>query len=104
MGSEIVGIQAVTSILDRAIEKGHTKNTTPIVLHTDSDEFAVELESSLRRLHPRGVYLLVAGKGSKLLRNVPKAIQVKDPSEETVGAALKQIEQNVTKKEESNGN
>lgn len=91
VGSEIVGIQAVTSLVDTAIDKSHTATLTPIVLTTDDEKLALDLESSLRRLNPRGVALVVAGKGTKNLRAVPGVISVKEPNEETVGQAIKQI-------------
>jgi hypothetical protein len=91
VGAEIVGIQAVTSIVDKAIEKGHTKIATPIVLSTDDDKLALDLETSLRRLKPRGVFLVVAGKGTKSLRAAPGLIHIKEVTEEAVGKALQQI-------------
>jgi hypothetical protein len=91
VGAEIVGIQAVTSIVDNAIEKSHTKIATPIVLTTDDEKLALDLETSLRRLKPRGVFLVVAGKGTKTLRAVPGVISIKEPSEESVEKALEQI-------------
>jgi len=91
VGAEIVGIQAVTSIVDTAIEKGHTKIATPIVLATDDEKLALDLETSLRRLKPRGVFLVVAGKGTKNLRAVPGVVSLKEPNEETVEKALEQI-------------
>lgn len=91
VGSEIVGIQAVTSIVDIAIERSHTAKATPIVLATDDEALALDLESSLRRLNPRGVFLVVAGKGTKNLRAVPGVISIKEPTEESVGQAIKSI-------------
>ena len=100
MGAEIVGIQAVTSIVDAAIARGHTSIATPIVLATDDEKLALDLESSLRRLRPRGVYLVVAGKGTKNLRAVPGVVSIKEPSEETVGKALQQISASAKKQGE----
>ncbi|CAK9253109.1 unnamed protein product [Sphagnum jensenii] len=91
VGAEIVGIQAVTSIVDKAIERSHAKIATPIVLATDDEALAIDLETSLRRLKPRGVFLVVAGKGTKNLRAVPGVISVKEPTEETMKQALNQI-------------
>lgn len=97
MGSEIVGIQAVTSLVDIAIAKEHTAKVTPIILATDDESLALNLESSLRRLNPRGVFLVVAGKGTKSLRAVPGVIAIKEPNEESVEQALKQISGQVKK-------
>lgn len=101
VGSEIVGIQAVTSLVDTAIKKEHTSRVTPIILSTQSETLASELEISLRRLNPRGVFLVAAGKSSKLLRAMPGVIAVKEPTEEAVGEALKKIS-SATKIEKSN--
>jgi hypothetical protein len=92
MGAEIVGIQAVTSIIDKAIDSNHGKLITPILLTTDSEKLALDLETSLRRLNPRGVFLVVAGKGTKALRAVPRVLAVKDPSPEAVEQTLKTID------------
>lgn len=92
MGAEIVGIQAVTSILDKAIGANHNRLITPILLTTDSEKLALDLELSLRKLNPRGVYLVVAGKGTKALKAVPKVLLVKDPSPEAVEQTLKAID------------
>lgn len=91
VGSEIVGIQAVTSLVDKAIQKEHTAKVTPIVLSTDDEKLALDLESSLRRLNPRGVFLVVSGKGTKALSAVPNVVRIKEPTEENVEQALKQI-------------
>lgn len=97
VGAEIVGIQAVTSVVDTALAKEHTAKVTPIVLATDDEMLALDLESSLRRLNPRGVFLVVAGKGTKNLRAVPGVVSIKDPTEENVGKALKELSSNVKK-------
>lgn len=97
VGSEIAGIQAVTSIVDSAIKKSHTAKVTPILLATDDEALAIDLESSLRRLNPRGVFLVVAGKGTKNLRAVPGVVSIKDPTEENVGKALKELSNSIKK-------
>lgn len=97
VGAEIAGIQSVTSIVDAAIKRGHTAKVTPIVLATDDETLAIDLESSLRRLNPRGVFLVVAGKGTKNLRAVPGVVSIKDPTEENVGKALKELSNSIKK-------
>lgn len=91
VGPEIVGIQAINSLLNTAIDKEHAAKVTPIILSTDNDELALYLEKSLDRLHPRGVFLVVAGKGSKTLRATKGALLVKDPTPESVEQTLKTI-------------
>lgn len=101
VGSEIVGIQAVTSLVDKAIETNHAKKVTPIVLTADNEKLALDLENDLRKLKTRGVYLVVAGKGTKTLRAVQGVISVKEPNETNVENALNQI--GGSAKEKTNG-
>lgn len=96
MGAEIVGIQAITSLVTAAIEKNHVKRITPVILTANDEQFALDLEKNLRRLKTRGVYLVVAGKGTKNLRAVPGVLLVKDPSPENIEQTLAKIEQTVT--------
>lgn len=91
VGPEIVGIQAASSLLKQAIAAEHGAKVTPIVLATDNEKLALELEGSLGRLRPRGVFLVVAGKGTKALRATDGVISVKEPTTETVGDALAQV-------------
>jgi len=95
MGSEIVGIQAVTSLVSKAIEKSHGAKMTPIVLYTDNESLALDLNGSLGRLRPKGTFLVVAGKGSKTLRAVDGVLSVKDVSNEGVGKVLKTISDSI---------
>jgi hypothetical protein len=97
MGSEIVGIQAATSLVSTAVEQGHKSLVTPIILSTDNEKLALDLAGSLRKLHALGVFTVVAGKGTKALRALPGVISVKDPTAENVEKALTDIS-NVTKK------
>ena len=97
VGPEIVGIQAASSLLNAAIAAEHSAKVTPIILATDNEKLALELDGSLDRLKPRGVFLIVAGKGTKALKAVDGVISVKDPTSESVGAALAQVS-SVTKR------
>jgi len=97
VGPEIVGIQTVNSLLDAAIKEGHGARVTPIVLSTDNESLALSLEKSLGRLKPKGVYMVVAGKGSKALKAVEGAFFVKDPTPEVVEQTLKTISGSVKK-------
>lgn len=88
VGAEIVGLQSVTSLVDKAINSDHDASITPIVLTTDSDQLALSLKNSLGRLHPRGVFLVVAGKGTKALKATEGVTTIKDPTKETVEQTL----------------
>ena len=100
VGSEIVGISAVHSIIDKAIKKGHTATTTPILLTTDDEKFALDLATNLRRRKlsdgtfrglTKNVFLVVAGKASKSLPSVEGLVSVKKVSEESVAEALSEL-------------
>lgn len=94
VGSEIVGINAVNSIVDKAIVKNHTAPVTPVILNTADEKFALDLQKNLSRLTPK-VFLVVVGKSSKALSSVSGAISVKNVSEETVSEALATIRNKV---------
>lgn len=88
VGAEIVGIQAVTSLVNQAIDRGHKSLVTPIILETDSEKLALDLASNLRKLHPLGVFTVIAGRGTKALKALPGVISIKEPTSESVEAAL----------------
>lgn len=90
VGSEIVGVNAIFSIVDRAIEKKHAAEVTPVILSTGDEKFALDLKTNLTRLTSK-VFLVVAGKGSKSVQLADSAILVKTVSEESVGDALSGI-------------
>lgn len=91
VGSEIVGVQAIASIVDPAIARGHGAKVTPIIFSTNEESLALNLKSALRRLKPVGVFLIVAGKGTKALRAAEGVISVKDLTAENVKQVLKTI-------------
>jgi hypothetical protein len=49
IGTEIVGLNAVFSIVDKALEKQHEGPFTPIVLNTSDEKFALELKNGLKK-------------------------------------------------------
>lgn len=95
LGSEIVGIQAIASILDNAIATGHNAKTTSIVLNTGDEKLATDLIKDLERLTSR-VFLVLAGKSSKGLK-AEENISLKDVSEETVKQTLDTIKSSLKK-------
>lgn len=94
VGSEIVGINAINSIVDKAISKNHSATVTPVILNTGDEKFALDLLKNLKRLTPK-VFLVVAGKASKALNGAEGAISVKNVSEESVGEALTKIKSKI---------
>jgi hypothetical protein len=105
VGPEIVGINAINSVVDKAIAKNHSATTTPIVLNTADERFALDLYKNLPELVKRGAmgqkeydnkkkgkaFLVIAGKTTKSLRSTEGAVSVKLVSEESVGEALTAI-------------
>jgi hypothetical protein len=95
VGSEIVGIQSTALLTNVAISKEHGAKVTPIILSTDDDTFALDLHKTLYRLRPRGVFVVVAGKGTKTLRAVDGVMSVKDASNENVEKVLTTISNSI---------
>ena len=90
VGSEIVGINAINSIVDKAISKGHSASVTPVILNTSDEKFALDLQNNLKRLTTK-VFLVVAGKASKTVTGTKEALVVKNVTEESVAEALSSI-------------
>lgn len=90
VGSEIVGIYSINSIVNKAIEKKHSSRITPIVLGTSDEKFALSLLENLKKLKAK-TFLVVAGKASKVIQGNPGAIVVKNVNEENVADALTTI-------------
>jgi hypothetical protein len=90
VGSEIVGLNAVHSIVGDAIKRGHAAKVTPVILNTQDETFALDLLKNLKRLTSK-VFLVVAGKATKTLTATEHAVLVKSVSEESVGEALEKI-------------
>ena len=94
VGSEVVGVNAIQSIVVKAIEKKHAATVTPVILSTSDEKFALDLQKNLKRLKTH-VFLVVAGKATKTLQGAEGAVLVKTVSEETVGEALTAIRSKV---------
>jgi len=100
VGSEIVAINAVHSIVDQAIEKGHSASVTPVILNTADEKFALDLLNNVKKRRLANgtfiglsdkVFLVVAGKPSKALHAAKEAVVVKNVTEESVDEALSTI-------------
>lgn len=100
IGAEVVGVNAIHSVVDAAIKNGHSAFVTPILFSTDDERFALNMYTNIkRRKHSDGtfsgitdrVFLIVAGKASKELTKTEGAVVVKNVTEESVGEALSTI-------------
>ncbi len=94
VGSELVGLNAIYSLVDQAIEKKHEAEVTPVVFNTSDEAFALDLSKNLKRLS-KSVFLVVAGKLPKTLVKLDGVIPVKTVNEESVGQALSSIRSKV---------
>lgn len=100
VGSELVGINAVYSVVDKAIDKGYAATVTPVILNTSDERFALELyrnlktqklsDGTLRGLTTK-VFLVTVGKVSKEVKSTMGAFSIKDATEESVGQTLAAI-------------
>lgn len=91
IGSEIAGINAINSLVEVAIEKGHSAQITPIILSTGDDQLAMELLRDLGRLTSR-VFLSVSGEASQLLKSTDGALVLEEANKTTVSTVLKNIQ------------
>lgn len=89
IGSEIVGIQAVNSIADKAVEIEHKTPTTPIVLNTKDETLALDLIRDLQLKRP--AYLVVVGEASDKLKAVDGSIVLEEATKTSVKSVLDQI-------------
>src|SRR5581483_2218939 len=96
VGPEIVAINAVQNLTNKAISAGHKGSTTPILLPTGDDAFALEVINGLAKVSSR-VFLVGAGKISKAIKAAGPSAYVKDPTNESVEQALKQISDSLKK-------
>jgi hypothetical protein len=94
VGSELVGINAIHSIVDKAIERKHAAAITPVVLNCPDETLALVLNKDLKRLTSR-VFLVSAGRSTKSIMTAEGVIQVKNASEDHVGSALTTIRSNL---------
>lgn len=92
VGAEIVGIQAVRSVVQKAIETGHKEKITPIVLSCD-ETLAQDLSNALDRLTPH-VFTVVAGEGQAINEGSTVVAEV---NEKSVGKTLKTLRASIKK-------
>jgi hypothetical protein len=90
VGSEIAGLHAVRSIVDSAIKSEHGGRITPIVMITDDEKLALDLNSTLGRIGSRS-FLIVAGKGSKTVKATEGTFVVKEVTKENVENVLTNV-------------
>lgn len=96
IGSEIVGIQAVESLVNQAIESGHSATFTPIMLAVDNVDFANDLVRDLRRLTDH-VFVLGSGELTDGMKSLDGINVLEDTSKKSVKAALTAMKKTLKK-------
>jgi hypothetical protein len=94
VGSEIVGVQAVRSLVDLAIEKSYSAKFTPVILNTGDEDLAKSLLNDLTRLTSR-VFLVVAGEPSNTLKNTDSGLIVEKVTKDAVKKTLTRISKTI---------
>lgn len=97
IGSEIVGIQAVNSLVPQAIERSHADVLTPVVLTTGDESLVNSLMKDLSRLTSR-VFLVVSGEATQSVRSIEDAMVIEDPTKDAVKKALTTIKKTLKTK------
>lgn len=95
VGGEVVGLQAVKTLTDVAIERNNTAKMTPILLPTGDETFGLTVARDLERISNR-VFVVVAGETSLQVSN-EEALVVKEPTNEGVKKALRTISNSLRK-------
>jgi len=90
IGSEIVGLHVIRSLVDTAINANHGGRVTPIIMTTNDEGFALDLHNTLGRIGSKS-FLVVAGKGAKTVRGTEGAFIAKEVTKESVESTLKSI-------------
>jgi len=90
IGGELVGIQAVRSILNSAIERNYAAKVTPILLPVSDEKFALTVANDLGKLTNK-VIVVTTGKITKALKAHGNVLSVKEVSQESVEKAMANI-------------
>jgi hypothetical protein len=90
IGAEIVAIQAVTSIVDKAIDAGYVANVTPIVLNTNDEKLAINLIRDLPQKRPS--FLVIAGETTEYLKRAnPVSTQLEEVTKNNVKILINKL-------------
>lgn len=90
VGNEVVGMEAVERVAQKAVNSNYKKALVPIIIHSKDESFITSLSGGLRNLNPK-VVRVAAGKTKS---DVNASIKVEEISTESVGDALKKIAKN----------
>lgn len=93
MGSEIVGVQAIHSLTKPAIESGHKKDYTIVLLASQDQTLLAQLSKDLLRI-TRDVFLVNAVEGeekSLTMKNEANVFSLEDVSDKSIKSVFKKI-------------
>ena len=94
VGAEVIGLDAIDRVAERAVNDGYAGKTVPIVLHTQDEELIIELSKTLKKL-TGNIFIVSAGKvASKKIQNAFIA-QIKSVNKKSVETVLKTIKENL---------
>ena len=97
IGSEIAGIQAIETLVDQAIERGHSDTVTPMVLVTEDLELAKDLLRDLQRITNR-VFVVGSGMVSDEEKALEGIVLLEDTEKKTVKAAFREMRKSLKTK------
>jgi hypothetical protein len=95
LGSEIVGLQSIRSLVPTFISTDYAEKNTPIILSTGDDKLALSLLKDLKRLTSK-VFLVTVGEASDKLKN-ENSIQLKEANNKSINQAMKLIKNSIKK-------
>jgi hypothetical protein len=87
VGSEVVGLDALERITEKAVNKNYKSKIVPILIQSQDESFIVSITEGLKRLNPRVVKVL-AGKTETDLKT---KISLEEVDEKNVEETLKTI-------------
>lgn len=96
VGSEMVGLQTISNIVDEAIDKNHSAIVTPIVLSVSDSEFALKILPGLERL-TRRVFVVSAGNDSELVKSREDVVSLTEVTNKEVKQTLLDIRKSLKK-------
>jgi hypothetical protein len=90
VGSEVVGLDALERITEKAVNKNYKSKIVPILIQSPDENFIVSITEGLKRLNPRVIKVL-AGKTETDLK---AKISLEEVDEKNVEETLKTIASN----------
>lgn len=96
IGAEIVGVQSVHSLVEKAIERTHADKNTVIMLTTDNYQLTLDLVNDLPRISEK-VFVVNVGEVSDNFKALKGSLNAKDGSQNAVKQVLGLIKKNLKK-------